>query len=453
VREPAISVLEAQLAASTADRVFEWLQARAGRPKDSPSDTDPQVEKSLLARNEPLINLGLAQYGIEDDTVKTLFNSIDPAFRPALRLAVLSNQALVTHQAYHTGNLTEALIGHRRNAGEWLPELSNEELQALFKNPTLDDNFLIDFLEQKTGWHELDERRQMFVLRALAKNPRMTAHYDNLIMDGYAEYKHSAVFSAAWQLAGLVPVTIQWCWALYELLRQTTPDSMMKEPLEVAKRWFPDPSDEKVTAAEASRLESGDLGSFGLLREEIARLAVQGSSAGAKLDVLLTHEDLPVRLAGCRYGRLTEAQITAAVARDPKFVFGEVVRNEWLWSRAATREILKDLAWKQPDPRSYMDAPNMYRYMEAEFRKKQPAWFKDEDEAQEPVDEDSLPATRGELKEAVADLTGKIELTYPHVGTIQNTVLTLLSRSGWLRWGLAAVLALLLIEAFMGHSR
>ncbi len=451
VREPAILVLEAQLAASPADRVFAWLEARAGRQKDSPSDTDPQVEKSLLARNDPLINLGLAQYGIEDDTVKALFNSTDPAYRPALRLAVLSNQALVTHQAYHSGNLTEALIGRRRNAGAWLPELSNEELRALFKNPTLDDNFLIHFLEQKTGWHELDERRQMFVLRALAKNPRMTSRYDNLVMDGYAEYKHSAVFSAAWQLAGLVPVKIQWAWALYELLRQTTPDSTMKEPLEVAKRWFPDPADAKVSEAEASALESGYLGAFALMREEIARLAVQGASAGAKLVILLNHEDLAVRLAACRYGRLTDAQITAAVARDPKFVFGEVVRNEWLWSRAATREILKDLAWKQPDPRSYMDAPNLYRYLEADFKEKHPTWFKDED--LEPVDEDSLPVTRGQLKEAVADLTDKIELTYPHLGTVQAAVLALLARSAWLRWGLAAVLALLLIEAFMGHSR
>src|SRR5260370_30613788 len=98
-----------------------------------------------------------------------------------------------------------------------------------------------------------------------------------------------------------------------------------------------------------------------------------------------------------------------------------------------------------------MDAPNLYWYLEAVFKEKQPTWFKDEDPEQ--VDEYSLPATRGQLKEAVADLTGKIELTYPHLGTIQNAVLALLARSGWLRWGLAAVLALLLIEAFMGHGR
>jgi hypothetical protein len=279
----------------------------------------------------------------------------------------------------------------------------------------------------------------------------MTAHYNNVILDGYAEYKHSAVFSAAWRLAETVPVKIQWCWALYELFRQTTASSMMKDPLEVAKRWFPDPADTKVVVAETSTLESGYLGAFALIRQELARLAQQSSSVGSKLDSLLTHEDLPVRLAACRHGNLTEAQISAAVARDPKFVFGELIRNEWLWSRAATRESLKTLAWAQPDPKSYMDAPNLYRHMEAEFRQKQPAWFTDED--QEPVDEDTLPATRGQLKDAVTELTGKIELTYPHLGTIQSTVLMLLSRSGWLRWGLAAVLTLLLIEAFTGHRR
>jgi hypothetical protein len=433
VREPAFSVLEAQLAASSPDRVFAWLEARAGRAEDSHADADPHVEQALLARQDPLINLGLAQYGIEDETVKALFNSTDAAHRPALRLAVLSNQALATHQAYHTGKLIEALIGYHANVGEWLPGLSNEELWALFTNPTLEDNFLIDFLEQKTGWHEFDERRQIFVLRALAKNPRMTAHYDSVIMDGYAEYKHGAVFSAAWELAETVPVKIQWCWALYELFRHTAPDSMMEKPLEVAKRWVPDPADARAVTAEESSLESGYLGAFALLREEIARLALKGSASGAKLDDLLAHEDLAVRLAACRNGRLTEAQIAAAVERDPKFVFGAVVTNEWLWSRASTREILKDLAWKQPDPRSYMDAPNMYRHMEAEFRQKQPAWFKDEDQQPEPVDEDSLPVTRGELKEAVAELSGKIELTYPNLGTIQSAVLTLLARSGWLR--------------------
>jgi hypothetical protein len=39
------------------------------------------MEQTLLARQDVLINLGLARYGVEDDTVRVLFNSADPTHR------------------------------------------------------------------------------------------------------------------------------------------------------------------------------------------------------------------------------------------------------------------------------------------------------------------------------------------------------------------------------------
>jgi hypothetical protein len=156
-------------------------------------------------------------------------------------------------------------------------------------------------------------------------------------------------------------------------------------------------------------------------------------------------------MAGCRYGDLTDAQIEAAATRDPAFVFRELVENERLWRHAATREILRKMAWKQPDPSSDMVAPNTYRFFEAELRKKHPVWFEDED--RDPVDEDTLPVTRGEFKQALANLTEKVELTNPTLSTIQSNVLTILARSGWLWWGLAAVLVILVIKMFGGSAR
>jgi hypothetical protein len=75
-----------------------------------------------------------------------------------------------------------------------------------------------------------------------------------------------------------------------------------------------------------------------------------------------------------------------------------------------------------------MDAPNMYKYMEAEIRQKYPQWFEGEEE--EAVDDDTLPVTRGEFKEAVADISGKIELTYPTLGTIQSSGSVISNRPG-----------------------
>jgi hypothetical protein len=98
-----------------------------------------------------------------------------------------------------------------------------------------------------------------------------------------------------------------------------------------------------------------------------------------------------------------------------------------------------------------LDAPNTYKYFEAELHKKYPSWFEGEDRG--PVDEDTLPVTRGEFKQALADVIAKIETTYPTLGTIQGNVLTILARSGWLWWGLAAVLAILMIRMLGGSPR
>jgi hypothetical protein len=201
VRAPAITILEAQLVASTPERVFRWLQDRAVADVASVPATDAALEAALLARTEPLINLGLAEYGIEDETIATVFKSEDPANRRALRLAVLSNQALKRLQAYHMGDLVDALVGRRNSVDEWLKQLSDEELQALFSNPTLSDDFLMNFLEQKKGWAELTDPQHRLAIEALTKNQKMVSRYQSVTMDGYAEYKHGAVFTAAWSLA------------------------------------------------------------------------------------------------------------------------------------------------------------------------------------------------------------------------------------------------------------
>lgn len=440
VREPAITILGAELDASSSERVLSWLEARAKSAPTSTPQSDAQIEAMLLSRQDPLINLGLAQYGVEDQTIKTLFDSADGANKQAVRLAVLSNQALQKHQAHHTGDLIEALMGNKASIGEWLAGLSNEELRALFKNPTLSDHFLIDFLEQKKGWNELDEPRQLFALKTLAQNPRMSSQYQSVIMDGYAEYKHEAVFSAAWNLAKSAPVNIQWCWVLDTLWSHTTPSSLVKDPLEIANRWFPNPADERVNDAELKSIESGYLGAFGQVRSHLARLAVNKARSGVGLDNLLAHEDLAIRLAACRYGNLTAVQIEGAVLRDPKFVFDQLVRNEALWCRLPTRNILEALAWKQPDPGSYMDAPNMYKHMEAEFRGKHPNWF--DDENQETIDEELLPVTRSEFKEALAEIVDKIDGAHQMLGSIQSGSLTVILRSGWMWWGIAVLLGI-----------
>jgi hypothetical protein len=304
---------------------------------------------------------------------------------------------------------------------------------------------LIDFLETKKGWSELAESRQLLVLRTLAKNPRMWSVYDSVIMDGYAEYKHGAVFSAAWGLALTAPAHPMWCWVLSELFSKMRAGvGSVDEPLKVSQRWNPDPTNPSFVKAEESSASRGGLGPFAHVRQQLGRLALKGAK---DLPALLAHEDVAIRAAAYRYGAITPAQIEAAVARDPAYVFEQVVRNEWLWRRAPTRKVLKQLAWDQPDPSSYMDAPNMYRYLEADYRKTHPQWFADEEEAgNEPIDPDTLPVTHGELKQAVAEITGQIQLSFSNIANVEQNTLLLVVRSRWFAWGITLTLALVLYE-------
>ena len=89
IRTPEIIMLEAQLAASSADQVWQWLRARAECNSEEISNSDEAFEAALLMRGDPLINLALAQYGVEGPTLVRLFESDDDTYRPALRLEVL----------------------------------------------------------------------------------------------------------------------------------------------------------------------------------------------------------------------------------------------------------------------------------------------------------------------------------------------------------------------------
>jgi hypothetical protein len=212
--------------------------------------------------------------------------------------------------------------------------------------------------------------------------------------------------------------------------------------LKAIERWKPDPSDSKMCEVEQESLARGHLGAFAQVRQQLARLLVANSGG---LATVLAHEDPAVRAAGYQYGRLTDEQFKAAIVQDPGHVFEVIVRNDLLWRRADTRDQLRQLAWAQPDPNSYMDAPNTYRYHEADYRKAHPEWFADEDvETPEPVDEDTLPVTRGEFKEAIAELTGQVQLPFVNIANSERGVLSLLGRSRWLAGGVVVTLVLVL---------
>ena len=93
------SVTIARLINSPAIAVYEELKSFAA-DADADMWRDDKIEEALLQRNDPLVTLGLAQYGASDKVAAVLYKRAsvttgDVAFSRALRLGILGNPVVL----------------------------------------------------------------------------------------------------------------------------------------------------------------------------------------------------------------------------------------------------------------------------------------------------------------------------------------------------------------------
>jgi hypothetical protein len=328
---------------------------------------------------------------------------------------------------------------------EWLVSAFDDELLALFENPTLSDFFLRDLLERSKGWDSIDDDRLCRFVSILHMNPRMWTPRDDDYMDGYAEYSYGSVFNAAWKLAETAPATEEWSGSLGWLYEKLATDAFsIKEPLALAARWHVDPGDTEAHERQAKDHAIGYLGNMERVRKGLARLAL--SKDYKLLAELLASDDVAFRAAAYSAGPLNAEQLRAGYEKDGQLVLTEAIRNLHLWRTQATRRALHDVAWGvvRNDNQSDLMAANQYNSMEKDFRKKHPAWFADEEQGEERSYEgvdDQAPATRADL----AAISGYMDRQSQGLEAIGQALRGLMSRTGWIWWfSLGALVASLM---------
>lgn len=436
MRGYATLIQEAELMYLPPEAVAAFLKARAAKPRlelfnDS---ADRETEASLLGRDDELINLALARYGLHVETLANLFWPAAPG--SPVRLACLANHA-VGAAPFQT--FPGDLFGNAERTSEWLDQASRQELAALFENPSLNDSFLADLLGRKRDWVSLSEDRLSQFALHLYRNPRMRTPREDDWMDGYAEYSYGAVFDAAWSLAESVNPTEDFASALGWLYEELVTDAYsVKDPLAVAARWQASDVGEAAAKREAEENGWGSLSDFQRVRKGLARLAL--SKDGSLKPKLLASDDLALRCCVYRIGRLTAEQILAAQDRDGEIALDELLPNKELWLTAEQRQALRDAAWKvvSADKGSDLRAANHFESMERDMEAKHPDWFKED---VEPTDPANAVATRGNL----APLSEKLDQQSQASYQIQQTLARLSVRTGWIWWfGLGALVASLL---------
>jgi hypothetical protein len=361
-----VLITEAELMAMGPSQVAALLRRRVTPPWDLPDtfEMDASAEKSLLQRDDALINISLARYARDLASVKFLFQSAEAA--SPLRLAVLSN-ASVTDDEILTKGFPVNLLGRDKDAAAWLETASDQELAALFENPSLGNEFLSSVLESKHPYGSLAEKALIAIVHHLAKNKRMSTAYGANDRDDWAEGQYNHVFYAAWGLAERAPVTPQWAHALATLFNSLERSASIKDPLTAAARWRPvDPREialEEKSARETWHTE------YQTVRKQVA-----GLRASTHLAELLASDDRAFRAAAYAYGQMNTEQIDSAVKRDGVFAARETLNNSWIWRTSEGRHTLETLSWIQQDEDNILS--NHYRRNHERFSKTNPEWFR-----------------------------------------------------------------------------
>jgi|GEM_PF-1245842 len=348
------------LAHCSPQAAYDWLFDRRYTGDEVPPwlvETPETLEYLLVRRKHSLIDLGIARFGHFLPMIRKVFRRGDLG----ARCAALANP--------HVGPRTR---NNRINEG-WLQEDelenlvrrgSEAELEALVTNRFMNDDAFECLLERKEEFGKLSEEKYTKALIWLGKNPRMSAEHDRRILDGWAEYSHGRVFSLAWELARHLPTTKANAYVLYKLLEHTALPVGYDHPEEVLERWRieGDPQD-----------GSRPLAPSYFLRSRLADLLKPE-------DKLLDSDDPAVRESF--YRRFSPWQFEEwpkLIERDGELAFDGMVENDELWRGIEYREVLRDLAWKVPDPHSHMDAPNILNAAEERKRRQHPEWFSEED--------------------------------------------------------------------------
>ena len=217
-------VKEARLLISPADVVYEELKAYGAYLKQ-PSwfPERPDLEQVLLNRNDPLINLGLAQYCSSVDIVYDLYNRAcipcdsesEATYNQGLRVACFANQSI-----------------NRWMGWSWLAKKIDlnplfkgrtEEAYAFVKNPSIHPDSLVSLYERTKPFIDLEEITWLSFINASSKNPRLNIDESDC---ENPDLGHSWIHSAILKILDIAPLSEQCIGLIYDLFNNLNPSQV-----------------------------------------------------------------------------------------------------------------------------------------------------------------------------------------------------------------------------------
>jgi hypothetical protein len=211
---------EARLSVASPEEVLRELKRTASQSRIELLGRDKALEAGLVERNDPLINLGLACYGTNEEVFTALYkhglakpaDAADERYKLGLRIGCLSNRSA----ARSVFDFPRRLIGpeeiHRVLAAG-----DDAEAEALICNPSISDRLLEELYKRTDAFATLPEKRWADLIYLSRKNERLVTNEDD---DYSPDTGHRAIHRAIFRLLEIAPVEKHWLHVLRALLDQ-----------------------------------------------------------------------------------------------------------------------------------------------------------------------------------------------------------------------------------------
>jgi hypothetical protein len=343
-------VTQARLLHMSPDSVYAELREYAAYQEES-SNYDENLEEALLLRNDPLITLGLAQYGGSDKVATVLYKRSAEAqggsnFNRALRLAVLGNPRL-PQQIFssHTLGVVEdeevlRLINCDNKADD-----DRVALHVVLTNPGA-KKLLSKLFNQEKPFDSIPQEK---FLRAVFWSYNNPAINDDDSSEHGPDMYAWGLKKGIRKLLATLPVTEQAAWAVYCVIKFLDPyqaGMFDGDPRPVIDRW---------RALELSddfkKYHDGDCQDIDFKQEFLCLIAslfyfysVDNDGKHKIINIgEANNPDLALRCAYYRQADMTPEQMQEAHDKDGDAFTLSALNNEGLFWRPDTRAKLESL--------------------------------------------------------------------------------------------------------------
>lgn len=338
----------ARLLISPAPIVYDELKTYSSDVRANPYGSESEeLEAKLAARQEPLIDLGLASYGATTDLIGELYrkakapptDDADASYKQGLRLAVLANQTIASKGFLHDfpeNTIGEIELAHVVKEADW------DEAVTLIQNPTLAPKVLIALYRGDKVFEGVNDHRRMQLVAMSARNERVHTCNDDEHGPDFASWDiHKAIF----RMLETVPTSKGWLSNLNFLLNHLDPDQVKTpDSLDnVLERWQLDENGHREEPSDSENYTDTGLSD----REEFRCLiaALYGRTfdkQGVVIHGSADHQEVARRCAYYGNANLDVKAIQQGYKKDDAiFVFAAMLNDSVLLNRR-TRKVFED---------------------------------------------------------------------------------------------------------------